>query len=93
MFLTRAWNFIIEDGICPWMSKQVESQLMLQSKCEQKHQMRSRMYMYYMFIRKRNENVKRKRKLRKLAELQAKQQQDSNAIQARAKTENTAIDS
>jgi len=37
MFLARAWNFIVEDDICPWMSKQIDGQLKLCSADEAKH--------------------------------------------------------
>lgn len=25
MFLARAWNFLVEDDICPWASKQIDN--------------------------------------------------------------------
>lgn len=68
MFLARAWGFIVEDDICPWMSKQIDGQLKLCSADEAKHQIRARMCIYYMFIRKQNENIKSKRNQRKLSE-------------------------
>ena len=65
MFLNRAWNFLVEDDICPWASKQINDSLKLQSADEAKHQIRARMCIYYMFIRKQNENIKSKRNQQK----------------------------
>ena len=66
MFLLRAWNFLIEDGICPWITKQIDTQLKLQSVKSMRNQIRARMCLYYMFIRKQRENTKAKRKQQKL---------------------------
>ena len=76
MYLYRAWNKIVELDNCPWISKAIETQLLLQTKDEMHHQQRARVCLYYMFVKrglmlKLQRHLAKKQKMKEL-ELKSK---------------------
>lgn len=60
MFLYRAWDYLVKNEYCPWITKSIDDSFKLITTKEAKHQIRARISVYYMLIRRYYMNSSKK---------------------------------
>lgn len=73
-FINRIWDYVRDRNLCPWISKTIERDILMEGKKELMYQKRIRIALFYAFIKKsmviKVQNSIKKRKQRELLEQQ-----------------------